>query len=81
MNLILEETVKSKDPKFLISVPFHYLESANVEVFELLLKYGANINYTNKNGDTPLVKACCLEDSNSLVELFKSHGAEYKVSG
>jgi len=49
-------------------------DSGNEEMVKLLLEGGANVNYANETGDTPLA-AACFSGSIELVKLLLEKGA------
>ena len=51
----------------------------NIEIAELLISFGANVNTNDNRGNTPLHKAA-KENNISMIKMLVSHGADLKAT-
>jgi len=58
---------------------FFAINDKNIKLLELLLKYGADINFKNKGGLTPLIYAVNFIQNKNIVEFLLKHGADTKI--
>ncbi|GJQ81133.1 hypothetical protein Trydic_g10282, partial [Trypoxylus dichotomus] len=54
------------------------LTSNEIQIIKLLLQYGADVNYMNSNGVTPLTHAIKLKDKD-VIRILLQHGADINV--
>lgn len=54
-------------------------QEGHVQILDYLLRYGAQVNQQNKDGDTPLLYAC-LNRRKEAIQWLLSHGAKVHIS-
>ena len=85
-NLIILEKLLfeiNKNESTINELLFQIIENINttssIDAIKLLIKYGANVNYTGKSGWTSPIYCCLYSKNIELIELFIENGADINI--